>query len=288
MIHPELPLDGAISALKSKALDQFSGWAIEGARCALADTANPLRLNFFSTAMRVLFEHMIDTLSPNDQVAGSSWFKSEREDGKATRWQRVVFAIQGGLSETFVRRKLGIDPDPLRKRLLATIDELSKHVHAREDTIVRNRRDQDAMAKVALVAMASFLDAVHDCRTAVLDPIVAALDKAAVDALVNETIANVDELATHHSIEGVYVDHVAVHVIGPDTITYRAVGSVAVNLQWGSGSDFRRGDGAELDQSFPFYCDIEVPLSEPWNLCLAEPAVSVDTRSWYDAMSPDD
>jgi hypothetical protein len=32
----------------------------------------------------------------------------------------------------------------------------------------------------------------------------------------------------------------------------------------------RLGDGIELAESFPFYCDLEVPLSEPWDLDFAE------------------
>ncbi|WP_342740023.1 hypothetical protein [Bradyrhizobium sp. B117] len=47
-----------------------------GAQHALADAANPLRLNFFSTAMRILFEHMMGTLAPVDQVVQTEWFPS--------------------------------------------------------------------------------------------------------------------------------------------------------------------------------------------------------------------
>src|SRR6516225_8359705 len=95
-------LNEEVAALQPKAIDQYSSRVIEGAQRALADNDNPLRLNFFSTAMRMLFEHIMDTLSPEDQVVKTSWFKPERPEGKATRWQRVMFAIQVGLSEIFV------------------------------------------------------------------------------------------------------------------------------------------------------------------------------------------
>jgi hypothetical protein len=280
MAEATIALGEEVAALKPRAIDEFSRWAIEGAERALADGENPLRLNFFSTAMRILFEHMMETLSPPDQVILSSWFKAERENGKPTRWQRIVFAIQGGLSERFVRETLQVDPLPLRKRLLATIDELSKQVHGRENTIIFDRGAQDASAKAAVAAMAAFLDAMHDCRAAMLEPIAEALDAATVDTLVSDTIAEVDELASHHSLEEVYVDRVTVHAIGLDSITYRATGSVAVILQWGSNSDVARGDGIELDQSFSFYCDIEVPLSDPWDLDFAEVTPCVDTQGW--------
>jgi hypothetical protein len=175
-----------VAALKSKIIDQFSSWVVEGALRALADNDNPLRLNFFSTAMRILFEHNMDTLSPENQVIKTSWFKSENPEGKPTRWQRVMFAIQGGLSETFVREELKVDLPPLRKRLLDSVNELSKQVHGREQTIIRDQTEQDAVVRRTVAAMGAFLDALHECREAVLTPIAEALDDAAINALLFE------------------------------------------------------------------------------------------------------
>jgi hypothetical protein len=83
-------LNDQLAALKPKAIDDFSRTTITGAQHALADAANPLRLNFFSTAMRILFEHMMGTLAPIDQVVQTEWFVSEREGNAPTRGQRIV------------------------------------------------------------------------------------------------------------------------------------------------------------------------------------------------------
>ena len=281
-------LEGAVRALKAKAIDRYAAAVVDGAERALADPHNPLRLNFFSTAMRMLFEHVMDRLAPADQVKAAPWFKSERDNGEPTRWQRAVFAIQGGLSETFVRHTLHVDPMPLRRQLLGAIGQASKHIHGRADTIIRDPSEQDAVAMATVTAMAAFLDTLRGCRDAVLEPIAEALDAAAVDALLSETIMEVDELATHHSLDEVYVDEVRVAAIGAATITYLASGSIDVTLQWGSNSDVRRGDGAELDQNFPFECEFELPLDDLWDLHLAEPVYRVDTSEWTDATQPDD
>jgi Predicted pPIWI-associating nuclease len=92
----------------------------------------------------------------------------------------------------------------------------------------------------------------------------------------------VDDLASHWSLDEVYVDQTSVKVIGPNSITYRAEGSIDVTLQWGSNSDVRRGDGIEMGQSFPFHCDVEVSLIDPWDLTLAEVVYHVDTSKWRD------
>jgi hypothetical protein len=279
----------AVAALKPKTIDQFSSWAIDGAQRALADEENPLRLNFFSSAMRILFEHMMDTLAPSDQVIQSSWFKREEgESDKPTRSERILFAIQGGLSDEFVQQELQIDTLPLRSRLLSTIDELSKHIHGRGNTIIRDQSAQDEIASATVAAMGAFLDALRECRAAVLEPIAEALDNAAVDALITDTLSDVDEIASHYSLDEVNVGDAVVHSIGPENIIYRVTGSVAVTLQWGSNSDVRRGDGIELAESFPFYCDIEVPLSEPWGLDFAEVTYGVDTLGWRERTGPDE
>ncbi len=88
--------NAVIGRLKTEGIDNHSKKVIGGAERALADRDNPLRLNFFATAMRMLFEHMIDVLSPDADVKNCSWFKSERPNGSPTRAQRIKFAVQGG------------------------------------------------------------------------------------------------------------------------------------------------------------------------------------------------
>ncbi len=80
------PVD-LLSTLKPKVLDAFSRLTIEGAQHAVSNTANPLRLNFFSTSMRMLFEHMMATLAPVEEVVKSPWFVQdpEQKNGLPTR-----------------------------------------------------------------------------------------------------------------------------------------------------------------------------------------------------------
>jgi hypothetical protein len=282
------PFAKELKALRRHIEDKFSRIVLDGAQHALADIENPLRLNFFSTAMRILFEHTMDIYAPEADVIRAEWFRSERDGGSPTRWQRVRFAIQGGFSEAFITHQLGVDATPIRARLLGAINEMSKHVHGRAETVIRVRTDQDNVIQRTSNAMLEFLTIMHECRNAILEPLAEKLDEAAIDALLNETIQSVDELASHHSLDEVDVEDIRVASIGVDTIRYRVSGSVEVILQWGSNSDVRRGDGAEIGQSFPFHCDFELPLNEPWDLSLAEPIYVVDTSSWRDMFEPDE
>jgi hypothetical protein len=279
-------MNDMLEALKAKVGDDFSHATIDAAGRALADTANPLRANFFATAMRILYEHTMGVLAPQVEVKDCAWFKAERDDGEPTRVQRIKYSIHGGFSEEFVSEKLNVDPAALSKRFIGAVDELSKHVHGRANTVITDKAEQDAFAVETLQAMAEFFDAATEARAAIVGPIEDALNDAAVDALMEETLQDVDELASHYSLEEVYVDKIEVQRIGAKTLTYRATGSINVVLQWGSNLDVRRGDGAELEQTFPVTCDITLPIADPWDLDQAETQYGVDTSEWHEAMAP--
>ncbi|TAL04290.1 MAG: hypothetical protein EPO08_01775 [Rhodospirillaceae bacterium] len=281
MVANAVDLGESLTALESLTIDEFSRKVIKGASGALADHANPLRFNFFCVAMRILFEHTTGKLSPDELVRQCAWFKANDDAGRPTRAQKVQYAVQGGLTDLFVQKNLDVDAASLRRPLISAVDELSKQVHGRETNLIEGLEAQYSAVENVIKAMHAFLSAYHDCRNAIIDPIREELDDAAVDALISETVLAVDELASHHSVDEVYIHNIEVHEIGPSTVKYRAVGSLSVTLQWGSNSDLRNGDGAELEEGFPFQCDIEAPLDSPWNLDLADTMYEVDTSSWF-------
>ncbi|MDR6513336.1 hypothetical protein J2792_004230 [Novosphingobium capsulatum] len=283
-----IPTNGAVPTLSDRlaslgplAPDDFFHITIEGAASVLRDTANPLRLNLFSTAIRMLFEHVMGTLAPDADVEACAWYAAVDGQDKPVRAQRIQYWLQGGLSDDYLKGELGLAPDDLRKRLLKAFNNLSKHVHVRASTLVRDPVDQETEAKATVLAVEELLHAYHDCRAALIEPLVEGLDEGAVDALLSETILSVDELASRHSVEEVYTGKTEVAKIGPQMVRYRASGIVSVTLQFGSNSDLRRGDGVELDESFPFECLFDVPLDDPRDLSQAEILSGVDTSSWY-------
>jgi hypothetical protein len=286
-IHSD-PLIERVVALKLKLPDEFSGQIIGGALVALRDKDNPLRVNFFATAMRILYEHTMDRLSPRDEVRRTSWFKPETDDGRPTRAQRIKFAIHGGLSEQFVKEQLKVEIEPLRERVVGSFADLSTQIHSREDTIVLDPKDQAEFASGVVSAIEDFLAVMSECRDAVLRPIAEALDEAAVHVLLTDTIVEIEDLAPHSSVDELYVEEIHVDRIGVEAIGYRVNGSIEVTLQWGSNVDVNNDNGAEARQTFPFRCEFQLPVDEPWDLDPAEPQYFVDTSSWRDMMTPEE
>lgn len=280
------PPEEILRGLKHLAPDEFSKNLLDSAAGVIGDHGNFLRLNYFSVAVRVFFEHIMGTLSPDAEVSTCPWFQLEKEQDKPTRSQRVKYWLQGGLSDEFLVDELGLNPEPLRKRLMQAFNRLSKHVHVRENTVVLDPTLQSAEIVRAVSAVEELLLSYHDCRNELLEPLIETLDEEAVDALMSETIGEIDELASHHYLEEICTEDTRVLDIGARFVKYQASGTVSVLLQYGSNSDVRRGDGAEMNTSFPFAVEFEVPVEEPRDLRNAIIISGVNTDSWFDA--PDD
>ncbi|WP_121120187.1 hypothetical protein [Croceibacterium ferulae] len=278
----------ALRALEPLAVDDFSKRVMQGAARVLEDRDNPLRLNLFATASRIFLEHLMGTLAPKAEVEQCWWYVAPEDTDGPTRAQRIRFCLRGGLADSFVIDELGLDPRPLEARLIRAYGALSKHVHGREETVIADANVQDREASAIVTAIGNFLTGYWDARAQLIEPISESLDSSAVDALLSETILSVDELASHHSVEDVYVHETRVEAIGATSIRYRATGIVDVVLQWGSNSDLRNGDGAESEQTFPFVCTFEVPVETPHELDYAEVGWGVDTSSWRDMFGEDE
>ncbi|HET7085150.1 MAG TPA: hypothetical protein VFI23_10290 [Rhizomicrobium sp.] len=265
--------------LREKLVDDFSQRLLSGALQVIPDQANPIRLSQFAAAMRELFNYTLHTLAPDGNVTKCVWFKLEPGTASPTRRQRAKYATQGGLSDEYVA-EIGVDVEHLHDEAIAAIGEMSKYTHVRPGTLVEDQGVIDAFVNDAMTALLGLFSSFEHCRETVIEALVNEIDDEAVNALITETIQEVDQLSSHHSIEEVYVDKMRIVSLTQDAISFEVTGSLAVELQWGSNSDVRRGDGATLDQSFPFTVTMCCPVDDVSTFY--DVVYGVDTSEWTD------
>jgi len=265
------------SALAEILPDAFSKTMLAGAVAAL-QADNPLRAHHFATSIRELIGYLLHKLGPDEQVVTAPWYK--KEEDRPTRRQRATFAIQGGMSDALVE-SLGIDISEMQKQLSDAIGELNKHTHVREDTLLQDAAQIEEFAIGAGTAVLSFLTTIEELHTAVAESAVHTLGSGIFEKFIETTVDDLDILSTHTQVEGIQVDNVEVGTIGLDTISYAVEGTVYVQLVWGSGSDFDRGDGATHSDSFPFTCGV-VGSVETLTAFSGVSNLNVDTSSWYE------
>lgn len=249
----------------------------------LEDIHNPLRLNNYSYAIRELTRHVLHRLSPDDNVVRCTWYKNEtgKENG-ITRKQRAYYAVQGGLDDLYVEKTLGLKVKDIHKALIKAINRLSKFTHIEPKVFNLPVEAVEDLVSETTEALYGFLSTIKDCRNLVIDRLWEHIDSAVIDETLKETIIAIDELASHSYIDEVYTDKVEIIEIDHESITFYAEGSIGCELQWGSNSDLRRGDGAVLPQSFPFTCELISTVEDPEDVETVEGSLGVDTSSWTD------
>lgn len=274
--------EALIGALQAKLETNFEQRLFEAAINNLLDAYNPLRFNNFAYATRELVRHILTRLAPDDEVRACAWYKNETQnlDG-VTRGQRILYAIQGGLSEHYVSQTLEIDTKSIRRSIRTVVDNLSKHTHIQPETLDIDTKLQDRYVSESLESVAEFFRVIENSRSAISEGLTNHIDKEIVNRVLSQTIIEIDEVATHHTIEEVCVEEVQVVAIRSSEIRLRVGGTISAELQYGSNGDLRRGDGALLDHGFPFSCELRSDVTNPGDFADGPEDFHVSNDDWY-------
>lgn len=267
-----------IAELRASLLDDFSHQVLTGALRVATDKGNPIRLNLFAAAIRELFGHILHILAPDSEVTNCSWYVQEPNTRGPTRRQRAKYATQGGLSDEFIA-EAGVDIEHLHGDAIAAITQLNRYTHVRPGVTVTQSTDIECFVQEALSALQGLFTSFEMCREEVLQAIYSHIDQEIMGTFISDTLQEIDELATHHTVEDVYIEELTITELNDRTVGFNVEGSVEVELQWGSNSDSRRGDGASLRQHFPFVVKMSSPVDNI--IAFTDIQYTIDTRQWY-------
>lgn len=254
-------LSGRLAALLQQ--DRFSAELLSGALLAAQQINNPIRGNLFAGALRELVTYTLHSLAPDVRVEGCSWYRLEPKTNGPTRRQRATYVIQGGLSDDFVRRELGLDPDKEHKLLTGAMADLNKRTHVRPDTAVREDRDVRKLVSTTLTAFIGLLDIAERCRELIENALVDVLDQEIMDQLIGDIVGELDELSTHTRVDEHSIEVVEVASLDEAMVTYSVTGKVFVELQYGSDADVRNDFGAISSDSFPYAASVRASGRSP-------------------------
>lgn len=271
--HPQ-NLEGAI---QSHLQDEFEIALFEAALRNLEDHENKLRFNNFAYAMRELSRHFLHRMAPDKNVLACRWYKNEtKNENGITRRQRAYYAVQGGLSDEYVRRELCLDVDSIHDNLIKSINDLSKFTHIEKGVFSLPNDEVAKRVHSTLYATAEFFDLIHKFRNDICSGAWYEIDQTIVSTLLEEAVYSLDELATHHYIEEVWTELIKVESIDHESIHLSANGSITCEFQWGSNSDIKNDLGARMTKSIPFSCRLSSPISEPEEISIVDGSLRID------------
>lgn len=280
MNHLELKYKARISSLFT---DGFENALLNSAFSNL-NVVNPLRFNNFAYSLRELLRHVLHRLSPNEKVSKCDWFKADPTSSTGfTRQHRLKYAIQGGLSDFYVTKKLELkEVDATIKELISIINLLSGYTHIEPHTFDINESEVERLSTKCLEATLGFVEKITETRSQVLGVLVDEIDNNLIQRIISESVTEIMEVSTHQYIEDIYHNDAYVESIGPKSLSIRVTGHLDCELQYGSGSDLRRGDGAVISTSFPFNGSIDVKFEAPLGSVMEVNNLNVDISSWYE------
>jgi hypothetical protein len=261
--------------------DAFVDQVLTGAFRVAGDDGNPIRGNLFAAASRELATHLLHSLAPDDQVRACSWFVQAKDTDTVTRAQRARYIAHGGLAPDYVEKALGFAADDYVKPLTEAMQELNKRTHLTVDTVMADDGAIRWLAGGILDALEGLLDTADECRSSIIAELRGQIDQQIMDRMIGDVIGELDELSTHTQIEGHETEELEVADIGPDEIRFSVGGIVYVTLHYGSGSDFRRGDGASMSDNYPFEASVITRTADPAKFEEIFD-LKVDTSSFYE------
>lgn len=257
----------------------------EAALASLNDKSNRLRFNNFAYSIRELSRHFLYSLSPELNIKNCRWYKTETNDDKPTRAQRVRYAIQGGISDELLEDWsfdiLGL-ADTI-KSVVSSINSLNKYTHINPE--VFDLKDEEVKEKSILVleTFSKFVETIKEYREELKKFLDGHIENHMINSVISNFFKNVDCLAPHHSLEYCEVSDYHISEINDKKIVVNVTGDLHVVLQYGSSSDRREGDGLDLNENFPFETKIRYEISEDFPSDNHEvDDYDVDTSKWYE------
>jgi hypothetical protein len=245
----------------------------------LEESDNPLHFNFFCLGIRELIRIIMNDIAPNELVSECEYCEFT-DKGYPTKSSQMKYAILNGLDAEFISGDFSLQIDETCKQLNKNLGKLSKYVHLDEDRFDIAEDDIQLKKGTILTLFLNFLECMTASKNMVRDDLANHFENQVINRIVDESVDEVDELATHNLIENVYTDHVELIEFDKDKIQIQGTGSVDVELQYGSNSDFNKGDGLKANLSFPFTAIIQGNPQDIDSLYLE--SFNVDTSSYYE------
>jgi hypothetical protein len=266
-----------IDRIKSFLRTDFEIELFKASVAYIDNTGDPLRFNSFSASLRELSRHLLSRLAPDEEVRKCSWFKVETDNGAPTRKQRIIYAIQGGLSTRFIEDELYIDASDEIKDSISSINLLSKFTHVNEETFNISQSKCVAQAESVLDSFVQIFEIIAQAREEIKASVHDYITDELMGIFISNTFDDLDILSSQTIPESSALEEFEIEDINSDKILMSGYGNVEVSLNYGKGDD-----GTEINDSFPYDFKCYSEITSPKDIIIGKNDIQVDTSSWYE------
>jgi hypothetical protein len=255
----------------------------------LSDHGNPVRFNNFAYCMREIISIILAKYSSDDDIKNCCWYE-QPSDTEVTRVQRVTYAICGGMDVEYVKNsilEIEEDEEDILSETLSSFNkkfrDLNKFTHVRsaKHFDISDIKCEE-LSKAVLKLTSDIVSLIDECRREIKWKIDEQISDTVVDTSVQTTMDGLDILSSHGMVNYIDLDEYSVNNITSQSIEVVGSGTAYCILEWGSGSDMRRGDGASIETDFPYSFKAFVSLSNLDDIVIPENHMDIDNSSWFE------
>jgi hypothetical protein len=159
---------------------------------------------------------------------------------------------------------------------------LNKATHVRAETIVAKGKEVRLLVENVLAGLLDLLNAASHARSDLERRVSETMHHAVFDSLIAETIQELDELSTHTTVDGHFIERVEISELNSEQVVYQISGEVEVELQYGSNSDVRNDIGVRIGDSYPYTATAISRAAVPMKIQADDIVLKVDNSSFYE------
>ncbi|SEQ60451.1 hypothetical protein SAMN03080615_02089 [Amphritea atlantica] len=243
---------------------------------------NPLRFNNFAFAMRELLRHVLNRKAPDERVSKCIWFSPTFDDPeKANRGQKLKYCMQAGLQDHILSEHVRDGIKNYIAQYQDHIETLNLFTHVGEATFGLGPQKAYQKLKELIITFNEAMEIIQSGKEEVLSFIPEKLADYVEKELLEEILQSLDELSTHTFIDYLEFDGFQVTAIDESFIYIQGGSTVYVDLQYGSSSDRRKGDGVAISDSFPVYFQCKAKANKPKGAFVIKESIVVSAESWW-------
>ena len=245
---------------------------------------NPLKINNFSSSVRELLRHILNSLAPDEEVTKCDWFQwQENERGKkiVTRKSRIKYAIQKNFPSKYITKNFN-ELDDFINDIYDIYERLNKYTHIEEKYFNMPIEEEQNAIKYILNVLCAFCDKIKEVKTSLDNEIYEHVRTKLSSSFFMESIDKIDCLSTHTTPDDLEVCDIKFIDESFENILVRVTGNAYVHLQYGSDHDCDRDNGFETDDSFPFESDVKIIIDDDFPNNAEILSFDVNTDSFYE------
>lgn len=232
--------------------------------------------------MRELLRHVLNRKAPDEKVNKCIWFSPTLDDPeKANRGQKLKYCMQAGLQDHLLSAEVRDYIKNYTSEYQEHIETLNSFTHVGEATFGLEPKKAYQKLKEVIVTFKEAMEILESGKNEVLSYIPERLADYVQNALLEEIPQSLDELSIHTFIDYVEFNGFKVDSIDESFIYIMGKSTVHVILQYGSSSDRRKGEGADINDSFPVYFKCKAKVNKPKGAFVIRDSIEVSTESWW-------